>query len=163
MQSSNCRNYLTVASEQSSSKSSSNSWSTASSVTTSDLPNPHFSKQFLIVFSFTSAHVCIYSLTFRIVTSLMISDANQLPVSIHGRMKHINNFLYLCLKFLILPASQGCSLNVVFLGRNSGFMFLNLTGECQDEKLCCLRRAKPFYPQWSSFYLTSSRLSALFQ
>ena len=88
-------------------------------------------------------------LSFQLVTrnSQLVTCNSCLVIS-----RQINNFLYLCLKFLIMPALQGWNLDVVFLGRNSSFMFLNLPEKCRGERVLCLRKAKHFYP-WQSFFI----------
>ena len=77
----------------------------------------------MIVWSQTSFHAAlIQEIAFNISTSWIISEAFLL--SSIREMTHFKSlFRYLTLKFLIIPASRGCSLDVVFLGKKTTLIF----------------------------------------
>ena len=60
-------------------------------------------------------------ITFKMLISLIILDA---CLSSTFEITYLmSNLRYFNLKDLIIPASKGCNLDVVFLGRNANFMF----------------------------------------
>ena len=61
-------------------------------------------------------------ITFKMLISLIILDACLLLSTLEITYL-MSNLPYFNLKDLIIPASKGCNLDVVFLGRNANFMF----------------------------------------
>ena len=85
----------------------------------------HFSKQFLIVMLVTSFHAsCSHQIATITSTPLktFVADASSwMLASIF--LKSL--FQYLTLKFWMIPASSGCSLEVVFFGKKLIFICKN--------------------------------------
>ena len=61
-------------------------------------------------------------ITFKMVISLIVSDAGLLLPTLEITYL-MRNLEYFNLKALIIPASTGCKLDVVLLGRNTNFTF----------------------------------------
>ena len=61
-------------------------------------------------------------ITFKMMISLIISDAHLLSSSLEITYL-MSNLRYFNLKALIIPASKGCNLDVMILGRNTNLMF----------------------------------------
>ena len=96
--------------------SSSSSWSSVCTTPSwALLRKPHLGNQVLTVWSETSCHTAlIQEIAFNTSTSWKISEAFLLS-SIREIKNSESLFRYLTWKFLIIPASRGCSLDVVFL------------------------------------------------
>ena len=84
--------------------------------------NPHFLKQLNIVSSETSPQAdFIQEIAFKTLTSWIMSVAFSLSLILE--ITNCKSFLrYLSLKFLMIPASNGWSLEVVFFGKNTTLM-----------------------------------------
>ena len=104
----------------------SGSSSSSSSIRSASLfRKPHFSKQCFTVEGKTSFHTrCTHLIAIKMLTSLIMSEAETLSL-IRDRTYLTNDFLYFTLKFRIIPASNGWSLDVVFFGRNIILMWEN--------------------------------------
>ena len=89
------------------------------------LTTPNFSKQFFIVIIVIFLHAsCAHWMVISMFTPLIISVAVGFSL-ILARSYLTSLFLYLTLKFWIIPASSGWSLEVVFLGRKMIFICKN--------------------------------------
>ena len=61
-------------------------------------------------------------ITFKMLISLIISDVCLLSSTLEITYL-MSNLRYFNFKALIIPASKGCNFDVMFLGRNTNFMF----------------------------------------
>ena len=87
----------------------------------------HFSKQFLIVMLVTSFHTsCSHQIATITSTPLktFVADASSWMLA---SIFLTSLFQYLTLKFWMIPASSGCSLEVVFVGKKLIFICKKLT------------------------------------
>ena len=101
-------------------KSASNYKSSPSiSIKSSFLIIPHFSKQSFIIIPVTSFHASwAHRMAISMFTSLIICVAEEYSLILASAYS-MNLFLYFTLKFWIIPASSGWSLEVEFLGRKN--------------------------------------------
>ena len=83
----------------------------------------------------------------------IICNLIRKPFSLHRlTTQQTSNFLYLCLKFLLIQASRGCSRNVKFLGGKTSLIFVNLA--------CKVSGWQVAFPQ-NTHFTVKSRQNAL--
>ena len=113
--------------------------------------NPHFLKQLTIVSSETSPQAdFIQEIAFKTSTSWIMSVAFTLSLILE--ITNFKSFLrYLSLKFLMIPASNGWSLEVVLFGKNTTFMLEYRSLKLRMSR--CVIHKKYNFPL-SNFYLS---------